>query len=65
MMADPEVRTVILTLWGQTLLYYDALARDTDWSPGAKHTQFIEALRDPAIVGMMNDLRKAQGCKGI
>jgi|GEM_PF-6629191 len=65
MMADPEVRTIILTFWGQTLLYYDALARDTNWSPGAEHTQYIDAFRDPAIFAMMNEVRKAQGCDGI
>lgn len=65
MMADKEVRDVILTLWGQTFLYYDALVRDTDWSPSAKHTRYIDAMREPELVAIMNELRRAQGCDGL
>ncbi len=65
MLEDENVRASILTLWGQTVLYYERFARDTPWSPADDHTQYIEAIRDPELQQVMDEVRLAHGCDGL
>lgn len=44
MMASEVVREATLTLWGQTMLYYDAYSRDTDWTPSTDEERYLEAM---------------------
>lgn len=65
MMASPDIREATLVLWGQTLLYYDAMAADTAFVPEAEQTQYIDAMQHPDLLDMINRIRLEHGCDGL
>ncbi len=65
MMDNYDLRQATLALWGQTFTYYDAYANNVGWTPSENETRYLEAMREPDLLEVINDVRKAHSCSGL
>ncbi|WP_394200610.1 hypothetical protein [Marinagarivorans algicola] len=65
MLNDEKLREATLLLWGQSWLYYDALGKNTTWQETDKHLQYINAMKRPELLAVLNEVRIKHGCIGL
>lgn len=65
MLNDPDVREATLVLWGATFAHYDAYTELTSWTPTNNEERYIAAMREPALLSILNEVRSAHGCNGL
>ena len=78
---EKGLRETTLTFWGATLFLFDAFDNNTSWDPedgqyynpnpgspyfwNVDETRYIDLMRHPDLLAMMNDIRQAHGCDGL